>query len=363
MKTFFVRLTTILTLMNIAACAPQSKTESTVNAKTSQPPAAGFGGSSGAGGFVSENSELLLTRVRLELATEIRRAEPEIFADLPSSIPQARLADIIERVRISPSKTKRREEKDLMFDFGRDDEGPYIEVLQPFFYIYGPLPVKFATENELRNVVRDLKLKMLHEASHLYGLDEAEAEAFGLNLLHSLETNFVSCKASGSDAHDYPGYQKRAGSAGPGKDLRLLWLINRTSGLGLFTAEADSDTSRWDEAIQKMATTREPQIDWSSNSHDNPLGASVQPWTIQSFNEKVLKLQRKTEGLPYSFYSFESEDKLQLSFLETNRIEAALRYVGRKQVPAGQSESEPSSQVMKGDLKLICKQYYIPIKL
>ncbi|MCB0362782.1 MAG: hypothetical protein KDD35_08670, partial [Bdellovibrionales bacterium] len=90
----------------------------------------------------------------------------------------------------------KREGKDLMFNYETDKDGPYIEVLQPFFFIYGTVPIKIAENSvETRVMIRDVQLKIAHEvAHHFLGPSEEKAEAFGRKLLRSLDRSMIYCE-------------------------------------------------------------------------------------------------------------------------------------------------------------------------
>jgi hypothetical protein len=153
------------------------------------------GGSSDGGGFVSENSKILLESVSKRLAMTIRNSSPVIFRDVPAEWNHQKIADAIEHIRLTPLKTHTRAGKDLMFNFGKDTKGPYIEALMPFFAVYGSVPVKFMKSVDLTNIRHDIELKLLHEVAHLWDADEAASEQFGMQVVRSFERDMIMCKA------------------------------------------------------------------------------------------------------------------------------------------------------------------------
>jgi hypothetical protein len=147
----------------------------------------------GGGGYVSDNSKALLAQTSHMTGRALRQATPIIFKNLPRPWTKEKLADIIEKVRLSPLRTNQRDGNDLMFDYGVDQSGPYIEALQPYFEMYGSVPVRFETDDTLRKITMDLELKLLHEVGHLFGLDETNADKFAVNAFKALDFDFIYC--------------------------------------------------------------------------------------------------------------------------------------------------------------------------
>lgn len=155
-----------------------------------------LGASSGGGGYVSENSMLILNLAKQEIVAKIRSATPAIFLSLAKrNWTQQKFADLLENIRISPLKeVQPRNGSDIMFNYGTDAQGPYIEVLRPFFFIYGAIPIKFISPEEVRNILLDVQLKMVHEAAHHLGLNESNADSFAMSLLRHLDRDFIYCQ-------------------------------------------------------------------------------------------------------------------------------------------------------------------------
>jgi hypothetical protein len=197
---------TSLTILSLAGfvwlsgCQKHSGSATQAKQDTPTSPAAANandnGASSGGGGFVVENSLAVLSGAKSDVVSQLRRASPVIFSRWPKPWTQQKFADVIENIRLHSQKDVSREGKDLMFNYGRDERGPYIEALRPFFMIYGGVPLQFQSAEENRKILLDVKLKLLHEASHLLGMGEDQAKAFSLDLLHSLNADFIFCKVS-----------------------------------------------------------------------------------------------------------------------------------------------------------------------
>ncbi len=156
----------------------------------------------GGGGYVSDNSRLLLTRASQMTDRALREATPAIFKNLPKPWTRERLASIIERVRLSPLRTNQRDGLDLMFDYGTDAKGPYIEALRPFFEVYGSVPVRLENAKALMNILLDLQIKLLHEVAHHMGLDESAANKFSIAAFQSLDTDVIYCTYLGPEKSD-----------------------------------------------------------------------------------------------------------------------------------------------------------------
>jgi hypothetical protein len=154
------------------------------------------GASSGGGGYVTKNSKKILELVVADLSFEVEHASPSLFSDLPKDWTQKKLADVIKNIRLSSTKDVQRDNSDLLFNYGKDEKGPYIEALRPFFAVYGQLPVRFSspeTDKYLKDIILDLRHKLLHEVAHLLGKDEVQAETYGLDLLRKIEMDFYIC--------------------------------------------------------------------------------------------------------------------------------------------------------------------------
>lgn len=208
-KSRALALSTALTAVGLflAACqpgpagapgAPGLSGAPTSATSPSQAPAA-QGGSSDGGGFVSENSKLLLDQVSKRLASTVKNSSPGVFKNVPVPWNKAMIAQAIGNIRLMPQKNETRMDKPLMFNFGKDDKGPYLEALQPYFTVYGSIPIKFVAEGELKKIESDLELKLLHEAAHLWNADEAASEKFGMEVLRAFERDQIYCRTETSE--------------------------------------------------------------------------------------------------------------------------------------------------------------------
>ncbi|MGE3683671.1 MAG: hypothetical protein AB7G93_18260 [Bdellovibrionales bacterium] len=229
-----------LALGAFTGCSPQSRERPIVNVQIEDPRTEieNPGSSSGGGGFVDENSTRILQTAAKGLAKMIRYSSPEIYEQLPEGWTQEKLARIIESVRYEPQKEGSRERRQLMFDYGTDNNGPYILALKPFFVAYSSFPIKFAKGETLSNLMKDVRLKLAHETAHLFDLNEDQAEQFGLSLLQALLSDTIHCKAN--DVGDWPGALEPKASSHD-------WIFHRPSGIGLVNSLASWKRSYSDD--------------------------------------------------------------------------------------------------------------------
>ncbi|MGZ3695836.1 MAG: hypothetical protein ACXWQO_17225 [Bdellovibrionota bacterium] len=151
------------------------------------------GGLGDGGGFVDENSAAFLTSTSQALAKKLRSASPDLL-QLPKGWSQEKLAHMIETIRQEPTAMHPpRQGRMVMLDFGVDKKGPYITALAPYFLGYSQVPVKTATPEQLAPYRKDLSIKLIHEAAHLLGKNESEAEKFATDVLDSLDGDMYSC--------------------------------------------------------------------------------------------------------------------------------------------------------------------------
>lgn len=145
--------------------------------------------------------------VNRDLSQKIASSTPAIWGDLPNGWSQNSLSAMVSSIRLSPGESKIRHGKELMFDYGQDSSGQFIKALEPFFSVYASYPVKFAKKEDLRLIIKDIELKILHEIAHhvLSHADkysngtaikeiEAESDAFGMNILKVLDSDILVCQ-------------------------------------------------------------------------------------------------------------------------------------------------------------------------
>lgn len=182
------------------------------------------GGSRDSGGaFQYNNSRPLLKDVSENLAREIETMNPKIFAQLPKGLGQKEMAKIIRGVRMQAQVFKTRPNTDgdvepLMFDFGRDKNGPYIVAYKGYFDAYQGVPYVIMKEQRAKKQrpsaiyydhIQDVRRRLVHEYSHLLGKNEQQAKDFSLLFEHAANTDMIYCKAEKIDfPQNFPNEQK-----------------------------------------------------------------------------------------------------------------------------------------------------------
>jgi hypothetical protein len=160
------------------------------------------GGTSGGGGWVTEEARLLIDRVKAQLTTMILTSAPEIFANLPAGWSPEKIADVIQNAREAPQEENPNTGGDRLMMWGSDASGPYIKLLRPFFWVYGattiaePRPYAFDPMSDFRPTLNILMIKMLHEVAHHWvgGEPDQCAKAVARGLFSAMHRNLVYCQ-------------------------------------------------------------------------------------------------------------------------------------------------------------------------
>jgi hypothetical protein len=154
------------------------------------------GGNNGPRGGFFENAKNLLKAAVTELADEIKYARPVAFAKMPDAwttqkwTPEA-LERLIRGTRSQymvekPRPNAQGDLEPLVFDYGYENDVPYLAAMKPFFYSYQASDGKRG----------EVKIALLHEFFHLLGLDDAPAEDWAYYLQGELRR------------HQIPQYQR-----------------------------------------------------------------------------------------------------------------------------------------------------------
>ena len=104
-----------------------------------------------------------------------------ILSNLPSGWDKESLANVIENISLLFQAEVSRDGKTLLFDY--DSEKKMIMALKGFFVAYAPYSVGHVSEA----MINDLKLKLLHESSHLFGYNERKASDFSIEVMKLLQ--------------------------------------------------------------------------------------------------------------------------------------------------------------------------------
>lgn len=212
-----------ITLFIGVACGrgPQGPAGKMGSPATSGAPKSEFGGSSGGGGFSSQNSQKLLEIASTKLSEMLVGATPIVFKELPKGWDQYKIATLIKSVRNASNVVEVRSDRELEFDYGTDAKGPYIRALKNFYTSYASTPVRSILERGEINgdeskdfvlVVKDVMIKLAKEAAHVVlnhpvvqgkklseaqiAKIEAEADAFSIAMMDALETDNLICLAT-----------------------------------------------------------------------------------------------------------------------------------------------------------------------
>lgn len=208
------------------------------------------GNSSGGGSFVDENSTLILHRAANSIAKKLRFSSPAIYANLPEGWSAERLAKIIENVKYQPMQDHPpREGRLLKMDYDENDFS--IVALKPFFVAYASYPIKFAKDETLANILKDVELTLLHETAHLMGYREEQAESFAMELINILDNDILSCHAhiTGQwpnmwSSEVYPGGTWPLFTAEQKSAATVAWFIHRPTGFSFYINQTSLDRDR-----------------------------------------------------------------------------------------------------------------------
>lgn len=183
-----------LMLMPAAFAKPKlSKEEQKQNQQTTGPIAGG-------GGFICTTSERVLDNAKSQLANQIRTAPAIVFSTLPQGWTRERIVHIVETVRLEDEKPATfRHGKKLRFDYGQDQNGDYIEALEPFCYTYEGTPVDSADKDMLQPIYRQIHIEIMHEIAHLMNIGQSketdsQARKFATEFLGKVLNSFMLCE-------------------------------------------------------------------------------------------------------------------------------------------------------------------------
>lgn len=249
------------------------------------------GTSSGGGGFVDENSTLILAQAAQGLAQQIRAASPLIFKNFPKNMNQEKMAKIIEGVVYLPNEERQSEGSSKMFDWGSDENGEYIVALKPFFVAYSSYPIKFAEEKDRANLMRDVRLKLAHEFAHHLGIGTTKAsdplaERFGVAFTDAIANDNLHCMGTEKKSWPLPKKEISPGSSADTSGVRYEWTFHRPSGVGVF---ANSEVWSYD-MIRTFNTGIGEYFDAyvhagkefsKDHSLDRETSRHIYPWTSQ----------------------------------------------------------------------------------
>lgn len=347
----------------LVGCAPNPRDVSKQDVAMPKSNVTDEGASSGGGGYVSENSQILIDKVRIELSEQIRGAAPQIFKNMPTQLTQNQLADVIENIRLYPLKNKDRDGKQLMFNYGKDETGPYIEALQPFFAVYGSLPIKFLRYSEVKTIVKDLQLKLIHESGHLLGLNEERAEKFGMALLYSLKHNTVHCISE--PLVDFPVNHELNDSEiqqglknGPAKLLEFVIFRGYGRVIQLVDSSMAMNGSKSYDSRQWFASTAEL---WLAGNKENDNPQTQELWVLLEDFTKWKLLKNGPAGTVYENKNpplWEGNDTLTLTAQPDETYLGEYKYAASKMRTHSDKTIIYQSLPVEGRVQLKCTEKY-----
>jgi hypothetical protein len=158
----------------------------------------------GNGGFADEGAYQVLDAASTRAAKAISSFSNEKilkayfklkFGTVPPNFNQKSFADILAHVHLSPNERKFRDGRELMFDYSNDGNPPYIVALKPFLAAYsdwrsGTMP---------QGLVDSATKRLMHEAAHIFGLNEAQGIAFADGIASLLYYDVVRCEGTPYD--------------------------------------------------------------------------------------------------------------------------------------------------------------------
>ncbi|MEO0335237.1 MAG: hypothetical protein AAF202_02515 [Pseudomonadota bacterium] len=168
----------------------------------------GDGQSSGGGSYSIESGDYILDRAIEDLTLRLRDIGRPLIADWPEGWDLERLIAVIKNTKRSYRKTDPRGEDykdDLMFNYVDDPEvlkgeEPYIEAVATFYITYASTNVHTMEAWEFYKTVNHVRMKLLHEASHLLGVGRSKdtddrSREFAIALLINLGRLPMTCES------------------------------------------------------------------------------------------------------------------------------------------------------------------------
>lgn len=204
-----------------SACQPTSTTHLTRQSTnptpgpTYSPSNQNAGPSTTGGGFQYENSIAFLRIISNNLAGKVERMSPRVFSGIsPGIMNKASLAKLIKNIKFKPDESKSRQKENgqsegLMFDYGWDNDEPYIAAMNPFFEAYRSVPIDILEERKFLqpgqdkkdpvidlhlSYVKNLEIRILHESAHFLGKSDTAARSFANRIYQAIEQTRIECK-------------------------------------------------------------------------------------------------------------------------------------------------------------------------
>jgi hypothetical protein len=134
------------------------------------------GNDKGNGGFAYKRVRPLLEKAATDLVRDLRDAPNELFAPIGGKKELLRKSLAYENLVQLPNERRYRDEQLLDLDY--DLATTSVVVLEPFYQAFSAIPPEFEA-----GALRLMKGKLVHEAAHLFGLNEVESETFSKRVM------------------------------------------------------------------------------------------------------------------------------------------------------------------------------------
>src|SRR3989338_4219672 len=144
------------------------------------------------GGFEYENSRKLLNLALSELYSEITSTDDSAFPHFNPDWNKEKLADLIKTTLFAYEEettgiNMHDQPEQRMFDYVQVGDVFFLRALRPYFEHYANIPVD-ETNMSFQEVLRDVKIKLIHEASHIvWKYNEFEADFYSPLINQKLE--------------------------------------------------------------------------------------------------------------------------------------------------------------------------------
>ena len=174
-----------------SACAhsdrtPISGAPSTPSTPSAAPSESSPGGSGG--GYADRNAQTILSFVASNLSQFILGLSDNALK-LPPGWDNARVAGVIQNVENHSGEN--RQQNGRFLDFYYDQKRSRIFALAPFYTSYGSIP---SPDNADFFQLLGVEAKLLHEVSHLWGNNEAQADQFSEMAIAAIRRNNLVCQ-------------------------------------------------------------------------------------------------------------------------------------------------------------------------
>lgn len=148
--------------------------------------------SKGGGGFdVEFNGSPVLKKVTVELAEELRQLPQIRLEKAPKDWTSDRVAKVIENLQVDSSPQSLAFQNDgrmKILDFSR--EKGTITALAGFFLYFSYI---FEAKEPTQEQINQIKEKLLHEVSHLWGNNDQRAAEFSKRTMFWIDKNVIAC--------------------------------------------------------------------------------------------------------------------------------------------------------------------------